>query len=68
MVTSNSQKPVRMEYTHTRSVKTTSLGLAHLVIKHSRSPWFQKTAVALVGLIRFIYLFIYGFTLLCVSC
>jgi hypothetical protein len=61
MATTNSQKPVRMEYTHTTSVKTTSLGLAHLVIKHSRSSWFHKKAVALVGLIGLIYLFIYDF-------
>jgi hypothetical protein len=57
IATTNSQKPVRIEYTHTTSVKTTSLGLAQLVIKHSRSPWFHQKAVALVGLIRLIYLF-----------
>jgi hypothetical protein len=57
MSTTNSQRPVRMEYTHITSVKMTSLGLAHLVIKHSRSPWFHQKPVALVGLIRLIYLF-----------
>jgi hypothetical protein len=51
MVT-NSQKPARMEYTHT-SVKGTSIGIAHLVIKHSSSPCFHQEAVALMGLIRF---------------
>jgi hypothetical protein len=57
MATTHSQRPVRMEYTHTTSVKTTSLGLADLVIKHSRCPWFHQKAVALVALIRLIYLF-----------
>jgi len=69
MATTNSQKPVRMEYTQTTSVKTTSLGLAHLVIKHSRSSWFHKKAVALVGLIGLIYLWFYlSFYFLCVTC
>ena len=60
----NIQKLVRMEYTHITSVKTTEIGLAHIVIKHSRSSWFYEKPVALVGLIRLIYLFIYVFTYL----
>lgn len=60
MGTTNSQKPVRMEYTHTTSVKTTSLGLAHLTIKPSRSPWFHQKAVVLVGLVWLIYLLYYA--------
>jgi hypothetical protein len=56
MATTNSQKPARLEYTHTTSVKTTFLGLAHIVIKHSRSPWFHQKAVVIVGLIRLNYL------------
>jgi hypothetical protein len=56
MVT-NSQKSVQMEYTRTASVKVTSLGIAHLVIKHLSSPWFHLEAVALMGLLGlFIYL------------
>ena len=51
----NSQIPVRMEYTHTTSVKATSLGIVHLVIKTRAIPWFNKKAVALIGLIRLIY-------------
>jgi hypothetical protein len=43
------------------SVNVTSLGIAHLVIKHSISPWFHQQAVALVGLMRLIYLLIYLF-------
>jgi hypothetical protein len=41
------------------SVSVTSLGIAYLLEKHSTSPWFDQEAVALMGLIRFIYLFIY---------
>jgi hypothetical protein len=29
------------------------------MIKHPSSPWFHQDALTLVGLIRFIYLFIY---------
>jgi hypothetical protein len=61
MATTNIQKPVRMEYTHITSVKTTSIGLTHIVIKHSLSPWFHEKPVALVGLIGHIYLLIYLF-------
>jgi hypothetical protein len=57
-VVTNSQKPERMEYIHRTSVKATSLGTAHLVIKHSSSLWFHQEAVALMGLTRLIYLFI----------
>jgi hypothetical protein len=49
-----------MEYTHAISVKVTSLGITHLVIKKNSSfPWFLKdAAAALNGLVRFIcYLF-----------
>jgi hypothetical protein len=53
MVT-NSQNPTSMEQINTTSVKATCLGTAHLVIKHSRSPWFHQEAVALMGLIRLI--------------
>jgi hypothetical protein len=49
MVT-NSQKPARMEYTQTTSVKATSLGIAHSVIKHSNSSCFHHEAPALIGL------------------
>lgn len=37
-----SQKPVRMEHTHTTSVKATSPGISQPVVKHSRSPWFHQ--------------------------
>lgn len=51
----NSQRPLRMEYTHTISVKATSLGIADLVIKTTAIPRFNKKAVVLIGLIRLIY-------------
>jgi hypothetical protein len=44
------------------SVKATSLGLAQLVIQRTSSPWFHQEAVALMGLITFIYLFIFLYT------
>jgi len=53
------QKSLRMAYTHTTNVKAISLGIDHLVIKQSSCPWFHQEAVSLMGLIRFIYLFIY---------
>jgi hypothetical protein len=56
-VVTRSPKPGRMGYTHTASVKATSLGIAHLVIKHSSSPGFYQEAVTFMGLIRLIYLF-----------
>jgi hypothetical protein len=37
-----SQKPLRMKYTHSTSVKATSPGISQLVVKHSRSPWFHQ--------------------------
>jgi hypothetical protein len=57
MVT-NSQKPARMEYIYTTSVKETSLEIAHLVMVQFCSPCFHQQAVALLRLIRLIYLFI----------
>jgi hypothetical protein len=33
----------------------TSLGIAHLAIKHTISPWFQQEAFALVRFIMLIY-------------
>jgi hypothetical protein len=42
------------------SVNTTSLGIDHVVIKQSSSPYFQQEAAALMRLFRLcIYLFIY---------
>jgi hypothetical protein len=39
--------------------KSTSLGTAHLVIKHSNSLWFHQKAVGFMGIIRIICSFIY---------
>jgi hypothetical protein len=41
---------------HVSSVNATSLGTAHLVTEHSSSPWPHPEVVALIGLIRLIYL------------
>ena len=46
-----------MEYTYTTSIKVAFLGIDHLVIKCWISPWFYQKAIALMGKIRFIYLF-----------
>jgi hypothetical protein len=54
MVT-KSQKLERIEWIHTAFVKSTYVGTAHLVMKHSSSPWFHQKVVALMGLIRLIY-------------
>jgi hypothetical protein len=43
---------------HDPRVSTSCLGIGHLVVKHWSSPWFHQRAVALVGLIRLLYLFI----------
>jgi hypothetical protein len=48
------QKSLRMVYTHTTHVEAISLGVDHLVIKQSSSPWFQQEAVSLIGLLRLI--------------
>lgn len=53
------QKSLRMAYTYTTHVEAISLGVDHLVIKQSSSPWSHQEAVSLMGLIRFIYLFVY---------
>jgi hypothetical protein len=55
------QKSLRMAHTHTTHAKAVSLGIDHLVIKQSSSPWFYQEAVSLMGLIRLIYLFIKGY-------
>jgi len=39
------------------SVKATSLGIAHLVIKHSSSSYFEQKVLALIRSITFLYLF-----------
>jgi hypothetical protein len=44
---------------HVSSVNATSLGTAHLVTEHSSSPWSHPEVVALIGLIRLIYLLFY---------
>ena len=41
------------------SVNETSLGIAHLAIKRSNSTWLHQKVVAIVRLIRVIYLFVY---------
>jgi hypothetical protein len=42
-------------------VNAPCLGIGHLVVKHCSLPWFHQTAVALLGLIRLIYLFVMAF-------
>jgi hypothetical protein len=59
LVVASSQKPVRMEFSHRISVKSTSLGIAHLLIKHSGSVWFHQRAVAVMALITVVYLFFF---------
>lgn len=39
-------------------VNALCLGIGHLVVKHCSCPWFHQRAVALVGLIRLLYLFV----------
>ena len=46
-VKTNSQKPVRKENIHTTSAKVTSLGIAHLLIKYSISPWLHQDQLIL---------------------
>ena len=57
------QNSLRMAYTHITHVKAISLGIDHLVIKQSRSPWSHQEAVSLMELIRLIYLLIYSYLL-----
>jgi hypothetical protein len=64
MVTNN-KNPEQMNYL-TRSIRksVTSVGIAHQVIQHSISSWFQKEAVTQMGLIRIIYChFIFAYLL-----
>jgi hypothetical protein len=49
------QTPLRMEYTHTTYVRGISLGIDHLMIKQSSSPWFHQEPFSFMGLSRFIY-------------
>lgn len=63
----NSQKSVRMRYTHTTSLTATSLQIADLVIKKLSCPWFHEEAIALMELILLINLLIYSFIYLCLS-
>jgi hypothetical protein len=53
----NSQKSTRNEHTHTTHAKATSLGIAHLVTKHSSFLRYHQKAVALMKLNGLIYLF-----------
>jgi hypothetical protein len=46
-----------MEYTYTTSIKVAFLRIDHMVIKRWSSPWFYQKAIALMGIIGFIYLF-----------
>ena len=39
-------------------VNASCLGIGHLMVKHCSCPWFHQRAVALVGLIRLLHLFI----------
>lgn len=58
-VVTNSQKPGRLGYTHTASVKATSLGIAHLGAEHPNSRWFHQEPVAVMGLVGLVYLFMH---------